>query len=75
MPAGIIELENEFGTPGYGGPEPPIGSGTHRYTATLYALNVATVPNLNGFKSYADLNSILDGKVIAKATITGTYSR
>jgi Raf kinase inhibitor-like YbhB/YbcL family protein len=75
MPAGSIELDNEFGTPGYGGPKPPTGSGNHRYTATLYALNVAAVSNLNGFKSYADLNSILDGKVIVKAAITGTYSR
>jgi Raf kinase inhibitor-like YbhB/YbcL family protein len=73
MPEGSIELDNEFKTPGYGGPQPP--SGTHRYIATLYALNVTTVPNLNGFKPYQELNSILSGKVIASTAITGTYSR
>jgi Raf kinase inhibitor-like YbhB/YbcL family protein len=75
MPVGSIELDNEFETPGYGGPYPPEGTGTHRYIATLYALNVTIISNLSGFKSYADINSILNGKIIAEATITGTYSR
>jgi Raf kinase inhibitor-like YbhB/YbcL family protein len=74
MPEGSIELENEFGTAGYGGPEPPPGK-THRYIATLYALKVPSIPNLGGFKSYQDIKSLLSGKVITQAAVTGTYSR
>ncbi|MDR2184742.1 MAG: YbhB/YbcL family Raf kinase inhibitor-like protein [Treponema sp.] len=75
MPTGSVELENEFGSSGYGGPEPPAGSGTHRYIATLYALNTTAISGLGGFKSYADISAILSGKVIDKASLTGTYSR
>jgi Raf kinase inhibitor-like YbhB/YbcL family protein len=75
MPYGCIELNNEFGTAGYGGPAPPAGSGTHRYIATLYALNTSSVGNISGFKPYAAINTLLAGKVISKATVTGTYSR
>ena len=74
MPEGSIELNNQFRTFGYGGPEPPRGSGTHGYIATLYALNTGSINDLVVYKSYAEINSILEGKVIAKADITGTYS-
>jgi len=74
MPMGSIELNNQFRTSGYGGPEPPRGSGTHGYIATLYALNTPEINEISGFKSFNDLNSILSGKIIAKAVITGTYS-
>lgn len=30
--------KNSFGTPGYGGPQPPIGSGIHHYVFYLFAL-------------------------------------
>jgi Raf kinase inhibitor-like YbhB/YbcL family protein len=77
MPVGSIELYNEFGTYGYGGPKPPPGEGNHRYIATLYALNVPTVvvPNSSAPKSYTVLDLILRGKVIDSAAITGIYSR
>jgi len=75
MPEGSVELNNQFRTKGYGGPEPPKGSGTHRYITTLYALNTAEINNLSGFKSFRDINVILEGKIIGKAEITGTYSK
>ncbi len=40
MPAGAVELKNSYGEIGYGGPQPPKGSGDHPYVVTLYALNV-----------------------------------
>src|SRR5712671_2641841 len=40
MPTGAKELYNTYGEPGYGGPEPPKGSGPHPYVVTVYALNV-----------------------------------
>ena len=74
MPEGSIELNNQFRTPGYGGPEPPRGSGTHRYIATLYALNTPEINDLGSYKSFTEINAILSGKIIAKAEIMGTYS-
>jgi len=74
MPDGSIELNNQFRTLGYGGPEPPRESGVHEYVATLYALNTPEIKEISGYKSFDDLNSILSGKIIAKAEITGTYS-
>jgi hypothetical protein len=34
------ELNNTFGNLGYGGPQPPRGSGPHDYEVALYALTV-----------------------------------
>ncbi|MCL2126999.1 MAG: YbhB/YbcL family Raf kinase inhibitor-like protein [Treponema sp.] len=75
MPEGCVELNNSFGSPGYGGPQPPFETGTHRYITTLYALNVASIPGLSGYKSYNEIKDILSGKVIERVSITGTYSR
>ena len=74
MPAGAQELQNSFGKTGYGGPQPPPGSGDHPYVFTLYALNAPKVElsrsaGLGGFKG------ALEGKVLATATITGYFGR
>ena len=39
MPSGCKELYNTYGKLGYGGPEPPKGSGPHPYEVVLYALS------------------------------------
>jgi len=75
MPEGSIELNNQSRTLGYGGPEPPKGSGLHRYVATLYALNTPEINDLGNYKSFSDIEMLLSGKIIAKAEITGVYSR
>ena len=41
MPAGAIETRNSFGEAGYGGPQPPKGTGQHGYLITIYALKDA----------------------------------
>ncbi len=74
MPPGAMELKNSFGKVGYGGPQPPPGSGDHPYVFTLYALSVPKVEvsqntNLAGFKQ------ALEGKILATATITGYFGR
>lgn len=74
MPEGSIELTNQFFTSGYGGPEPPRKSGVHEYVTTLYALNTLEIIDISGYKSFTELTKILEGKIIAKAEITGTYS-
>jgi hypothetical protein len=74
MPPGALELPNSFGDPGYGGPQPPRGTGDHPYVATIYALNVPHL-DLGGSASLAAFQRALEGKVLASASITGYFGR
>jgi len=74
MPLGSIELKNSWGDIGYGGPEPPKGTGDHSYVVTLYALNVEKL-DLSLNTSLSDFKKAIEGKVIASASITGKYGR
>jgi len=74
MPAGAKELLNSYNEKGYGGPAPPKGSGVHPYVATLYALNVPSLPLGRDTVLSAFLRA-LEGNVIAEAAMTGTYER
>jgi Raf kinase inhibitor-like YbhB/YbcL family protein len=49
--------DNEFGKPGYGGPQPPQGHGPHHYYFWVYALDVQVegTPTRNAFlERYGD---------------------
>lgn len=74
LPTGVKELENTFRTLGWGGPQPPPGSGTHPYEFLLYALSVETL-NLPVKTSLASFNKAVEGKVLATAKLVGTYER
>jgi hypothetical protein len=74
MPAGSRELNNSFGKSGYGGPQPPPGTGDHPYVFTLYALKVERL-NLKPDTSLSAFNQALEGHILAQATITGYYGR
>jgi len=74
MPAGSKELLNSYNEKGYGGPAPPKGSGSHPYVATLYALNVPSLPLGRDTVRSAFLRAI-EGKIIAEAVMTGTHER
>ncbi|MCL6471385.1 MAG: YbhB/YbcL family Raf kinase inhibitor-like protein [Firmicutes bacterium] len=74
MPDGSKELINTFGDIGYGGPQPPPGSGPHKYVITVYALSEEGL-DLPQQISYDDFLRALEGKVLAKASIIGKYSR
>jgi Raf kinase inhibitor-like YbhB/YbcL family protein len=74
LPLGSMELTNSFGDIGYGGPQPPKGTGDHPYVVTVYALNVEKLelgnsPTLSAFKK------AIEGKVIESASMTGMYGR
>ncbi len=74
MPPGSVEHSNSWGDVGYGGPEPPEGTGGHYYLATLYALDV---PELD-VAADADLRTFLravQGHVLAEAKIEGSLGR
>jgi len=74
MPYPSRELNNTYGTSGYGGPEPPPGSGSHPYVITVYALNVPTL-DLHSATTLKQFLGAVQGKVIASATTTGYYER
>lgn len=74
MPQGAVELKNSFGDLGYGGPQPPKGTGNHPYVVTLYALKAARL-DLGPKTDLAAFKQALEGQVLATATITGYFGR
>lgn len=74
MPSGSVQLLNSFGDLGYGGPQPPQGSGPHPYVITLYALNVARL-DLGAHTTLTDFKEALNGKTLGKASITGYFQQ
>ena len=71
LPAGTREGLNDWHRKGYGGPCPPIGS--HRYFFKLYALDAA----LGDLAAVAkgDVERAMEGHVLAKAELVGTYQK
>ena len=74
MPSGSTELRNSFGEIGYGGPQPPKGTGDHPYVFTLYALSVEKL-DLGAGASLGAFKKALEGKILGSASITGKYGR
>ena len=74
MPPGSRELKNSFGQPGYGGPQPPPGTGDHPYVVTLYALKVSQLDLSPNTDRTTFLNTLKD-KTMASASLTGYYGR
>lgn len=74
MPEGSMELRNSFGDMGYGGPQPPRGTGDHSYVITLYALTVERL-DLKPESSLSSFKKAIEGKVITTASITGKFGR
>ena len=70
FPAGSGQGVNDFGKAGYGGPCPP--SGRHRYVHQLYALNTRLSLDKPTRKQ---IDAALQGHVLVRATLMGTYQR
>lgn len=66
-----VQGRTDFRKFGYGGPCPP--SGTHRYFFKLYALD--TVLNLAEGSAKKDLENAMQGHILEKAELMGTYKR
>lgn len=72
LPAGVVQIRNDFGTGDYGGPCPPAGK-AHRYIITIYALKVPALRLAPG-TSPDTAKSAIEAAAIARASLTGMYS-
>jgi len=72
VPAGARQGKNSWGTVGYRGPAPPAGK-VHHYHFTVYAIDteLSSAPGLDK----AALLSQIEGHVLAKGELVGTYRR
>ncbi len=67
-----IEGVNDWGSNDWGGPCPPLRK--HRYKFHIYALRVPTL-KLSKDAKRAEVLRAMHGKIIAQATLVGTYER
>ena len=73
LPAGAVQVRNDFSATGYGGPCPPKGK-PHHYQITVYALDVDKL-DVDKDASPAGVGSNVRAHTLAKATLTGLYGR
>ncbi len=71
LPSGALEGLNDWKRPGWRGPCPPVGR--HRYVHKLYALD-ALLPDLRR-PTKAQLEKAMEGHVLARTALVGTYAR
>jgi Raf kinase inhibitor-like YbhB/YbcL family protein len=71
--AGGLEGLNGWGKPGWGGPMPPKGHGTHRYFFKVYVLDAAL--SLAAGADKKALVTAMEGHVLAEGQLMGTYER
>jgi len=74
LPSGARELVNSYGFTGWGGPQPPQGTGPHPYHFILYALDMEKV-DLPERPSFAEIERYLQGHILARASFTAYYER
>ncbi len=72
LPDGTRQGRNDFDRTGYGGPCPP-GHKPHRYVFMLFALD--TRLNLPAGATRAQVEEAMKGHVLARGTLTASYSR
>jgi len=70
LPPDAREGLNDWKRTGYGGPCPPIGR--HRYVHKLYALDV---PLLLDRPTIGELEAAMQGHILARAELIGTYQK
>lgn len=73
LPAGAVQVSTDFGSPGWGGPCPPVEDKPHRYIFTLYALKTDHL-DVSG-ASASLVGYMVNGNAIGKATLTGKFGR
>ncbi|MBL8394578.1 MAG: YbhB/YbcL family Raf kinase inhibitor-like protein [Candidatus Accumulibacter sp.] len=74
LPTGAMQINTDFGGPGWGGPCPPVGDKPHRYHFTVHALKVDKLEVPPG-ASAALVGFLVNANSLGKATLTGKYGR
>lgn len=74
LPTGSRSFINDFGVKYFGGACPPVGHGMHRYQFTVWALP-ETKLDVPDNANPALVGYMLNGKALAKKTLTATYAR
>jgi Raf kinase inhibitor-like YbhB/YbcL family protein len=73
-PTGSTQIQNDYGSQGFGGACPPEGHGVHHYRFTLHALSVEKL-ELPQDASGALAGYMINGHTIASTTIESLYKR
>jgi Raf kinase inhibitor-like YbhB/YbcL family protein len=73
MPAGALEIRNDYSQNAYGGPCPPEGD-PHHYVFTVHAVNSETL-QADGNTSAAVIGFQLHFNTLEKATLTALFKR
>ena len=74
LPGGAVQINTDFGAPGWGGPCPPQGDKPHHYRFTLHALKVEKLDLPQG--ATASLAGyMVNANSLGKARLTGLYGR
>ncbi|HTY04312.1 MAG TPA: YbhB/YbcL family Raf kinase inhibitor-like protein [Rhodocyclaceae bacterium] len=74
LPAGARQMRTDFGTPGWGGPCPPVGDKPHRYVFTIYALKVDKL-EVPDDANAALVGFMINANRIAQSSFTAHYGR
>lgn len=74
LPAGAVQHRTDFGSPGWGGPCPPVGDQPHRYVFTLHALKVEKLEIPEGATASL-VGFMVNANSIGKASLTARYGR
>ena len=73
LPAGAIQVRNDFGAIGYGGAAPPQGDVDHRYVFAVHALDTDKLgPDAGASPAVVGFNATFH--VIARATLRPVYA-
>ena len=72
-PSGSIQLINDWGEPGYGGPCPP-GNSSHRYHFILYALSAQQLP-INARTKISEATAAIKKSTVASAEQVLVYGK
>lgn len=74
LPAGAVQMRNDYGDPGFGGAGPPPGDPAHRYFFVVHALDVDRL-DLDPDTPAAIVGFHLTAHALARATLVGTYAQ
>ena len=74
LPEGTKQIATDFGTPGWGGPCPPVGDQPHRYDFTVYALKAEKL-ELPATATASLAGFIVNANSLGKASFSARYGR